>query len=515
MGENVDNKGPEEPFANQLRRYRRRSSLTQERLAELAQVSAAGIAALEAGRRKTPRASTVLLLIGALGLSGEEHMEMISAASANRLSGDPRSCLSVMAGLSDRFAFVGRERELDRLHNAWQRACRVIVVEGEAGAGKTRLVCQFAGSLAPSVTVLWGHCTPDRNGMYEPFVKPIRWLVGRHGGSMGNTELTRFLATGAMTADCEQPFHADPMVERRLLFEAVIGVLAPVRPLLLVLDDMQWADAASIALLTYMVSSPELHGQVSICVVRSTDQDPVNAGSLAELNRIATIERVIVDGLEDDAVAELVAHVVGEAPNASLVATIRDATDGNALFVEELTEHLLACEGNTGAAGFVPVNVRATLNRRISMLSKDAQALLRAGAVLGRSFEIELAGSLVGLESDCLLAAEEGALLSGLVNEKSATVLSFRHTLVQSAVYETTFALRRHTLHRRAAETLEGRLSMAMATSRDPSVFEIARHWLIVASADAAAAPVAARWAMRAGNVTFGGAGVQQRELVT
>jgi tetratricopeptide (TPR) repeat protein len=190
---------------------------------------------------------------------------------------------------------------------------------------------------------------------------------------------------------------------------------------------------------------------------------------------------------------------------------VQHATDGNPLFVEELTEHLLAGGfGTDRHDGGLPVpdGVQATIDRRVVDLADGARSLLRAGATLGRTFEVDLAGRLVDMNGDELLTATEDALLSGLVGEVSANHLMFAHALTQAAVYEATSTRRRLELHRRAAMALEGRVSDAPADAA--TTVDIARHWTIVASADPAAALSAARWAVRAGDAAAASADIDQ-----
>ncbi len=510
-----------EPFGELLRRHRLAAVLTQERLAERAGISATGIAALEAGRRRAPRATTVALLLDALGLDGPDREALIAAATGAAV-GEPPPATTLrpataapvhdrtrfagnFAGVQRRYGFVGRHDELGRLGAAWERRVRVVIVAGEAGAGKTRLVGELAAAMPEDAVVLWGRCTQDRLGAYEPFVDPVRAIVEsrRRDGIPVAGDLARLLpelAGDPTWADAASV--AEPGVERRLLFEAVAMLLADLGPTLLVLEDVHWADSASLSLLTHLAGDPRLTDLTMLATVRSTDQDRVNVGALAELRRHASIERVALAGLGADELAALVEEVAGGAAAPELVRAVAAATEGNPFFVEELTEHLLDGGGTVGeGVTTVPIGLRETLGHRLVLLSDDAQALLRSGAALGRRFPAALAGRLVDLPAERVVAAVEDALLSGLVTEASATVVSFSHALVQSAVYETTSAQRRLLLHRQAAEALEAAAELPGAD--DAAVFDVARHWALVAEADPQAAGRAAHWARRAGDAAM------------
>ena len=517
-----------ESFGVLLRRHRLASVLTQEALAERARISVAGISALEGGRRRAPRATTIALLLDALDLDDSARAELVASALMGDipLAGTDAVAASDRAeaparvrdhggnfpGVQRRFAFVGRSSELIALHDAWSARVRVVVVSGEAGVGKTRLVGEFAAALANEATVLWGRCTPDRLGAYEPFVDPIRALVldGQTGepspsaAAAGSSrqhpsELARLVPELAAGSGQQQgPSEAEHSVERRLLFEAVAGCFTGPSPALLVLDDLHWADQASMALLAHLAANVRAGNLVIVAVVRDTDVSASLAGALAELRRVTSVERIDVGGLGGDDLTTLISAVAGAPAGDELVHAIAAATEGNPFFVEELTEHLLTRADETEAMSVVPRSVRETLGKRIDTLSPPAQALLRAGAVLGRAFDLDIAGRITDLDGEPLLAAAEDALLSGLVTEVSATHLTFSHALVQSAVYETTLGRRRLTLHRRAAFELEQ--AVEAGESSDSAIFDLARHWTIVARSDPAAERTAAHWAMVAGD---------------
>jgi transcriptional regulator with XRE-family HTH domain/tetratricopeptide (TPR) repeat protein len=515
-----------ESFGALLRRHRIAAVLTQEALAERAGISATGVAALEAGRRSAPRSSTIALLLGAFDLTDEERAALVTAAGstgrdpsirpptdggASQPAASPaRRVTGNFPGLVGRFDFVDRPREVGRLRAAWSNRVRVVLVHGEAGAGKTRLVSEFVASVAADPMILWGRCTIDRLGAYEPFVEPVRCVVRQSSTNAPiDGELARLVP--ALPDGCSwaaSPVRADPGVERRLLFEAVEALLSTLGPTLLVLDDFHWADAASLSLLAYLGASALLGDVVIVATVRSNDLSAVQAGALAELRRTVRVERIDLDGLQGDALTSLVERVAGEPVSASFAATIAQATDGNPLFVEELTEHLLAQANSGGPKATVPRSLLETLTGRVDSLSLDAQALLRAGAVLGRQFEVDLAGQLARLDGDRLLAACDDALLSTLVDEVSAVRFSFSHALVQSAVYETTSARRRLAWHRGAARHLE--LRIGDATAPDATIFDIARHWTFVAASDASAESAAARWAMRSGDAAAAAADIDE-----
>ncbi len=517
-------------FGALLRRHRVARTLTQEGLAELAGMSAAAIAALEAGRRRAPRLSTIANLAGALGLSDEQRAELAATAvpGASAADGAPARTergptarftgALELPGVLRRFAFVGRDAERAALDSAWERTVRVVLVSGEAGAGKTRLIGEFALDVGLAASVLWGRCTPERLGAYEPFVDPVRRALESHDAGSLTGELQRIvpeLPAGSSSSGGAGPSIAIPGVERRLFFDAVVELLRAHGRALLVIDDVQWADAGSLALLAHLAASDVLGELTIVGAIRSTDIDAATSAALSELRRQASLERITVAGLSGESVHDLVRSVAGGEVTSELVATVAAATDGNPLFIAELTEHLLAqhwtpsaADPISGAVVPVPVAVQETLTNRVLALSEASRSLVRAGAVLGRTFDTAIAAHLANLDADAELQAVEDALDGGLVTEVSARALAFTHALVHAAVYESMTARRRLDSHRRAARLLEELKDDDHID--DAMVYSIARHWAIVARDDRSAVDDAVRWTLRAGDAAAEAADISE-----
>ena len=519
-----------EAFGTILRRERIAAALTQERLAERARISATGVAALEAGRRKAPRATTVALLIDALHLDGDAKTRLISAAAAERSrtatnDGTPLNARDMpqhtthpqhALATAETSAFIGRTSESEMLRNAAQSGARVVVVAGEAGVGKSRLVREFLAEQRPNMRLLWGQCTSHRLGSYEPFVTPVRDAVAavpdaaEHVGQLAR--LVPELAGGQ--AWTGQATSADHDIERRLLFDAAATLFRGLGPTVLVLDDLHWADAGSLSLLAFLAIHPGLDQLMIVATLRTTDLTAATAAAIANLRRRTNVVRIDLQRLSPEGVSSLVRRVAGVRISARLLDAVADAAGGNPLFVLELTEHLVASgfeserHENSAVTGIVPVpqGIAETLIERLSALSPDAQHLVRTGAVLGRSFDPDAAAALGGLAADRVLAAIEDALLSGLLDEVSARDVTFSHGLVQSAVYDSLSARRRLDLHRRAAIMIEGQPTPLP----DSSTFDIARHWAAVAVEDPTAAAAAATWAHRAGDAASAAADIDQ-----
>ena len=541
-----------EDFGALLRRHRLAASLTQEALAERAAISATAIAALERGRRRAPRLSTLRQIARALGLSADELAELAQAASGDGQTTDtqpssapppsptPSSVLSPDArpgatGLARssvpvrrwRTAFAGRRSELDGLERAWEGRQRLVLVGGEAGIGKTRLVTEFAEQRRRAgATVAWGRASEEGLGPYLPFVEIVRSLIT----TTDESRLAQLLADGgelirlvpeleAKVGQRLAPTRAEAGTEQRLLFEAVSTLLAAFAPLLVVLDDIHWADDASIALLRYLARDPALGDVVLVVTAREVDLTPEIAGLLAELGRHADVSRLHLGALDHDVLLCLVGDIVGSAIGEDLLRSVSEATDGNPFFVEEMTVHLIdsglvddvagqaVLRGDPGAVG-VPDRVRETLTRRLLLLSADALDLLSAGSVIGRDFDLSVAGAAAELDGLRLVDAADDGLLSGLIEETGPGRLSFSHALVQQAVGARLSYARAAVIHRRVAEALEKK-----AEGEDPAsvpAADLARHWTAVAAVDPSAAPTAARWAVRAGDLALAAAAADE-----
>jgi len=531
-----------EAFGVLLRRHRLAASLTQEALAERAAVSSTAIAALERGRRRAPRLSTLRQIARALDLSADDLAALVAAASAERDHGGtpapdgptrsfttaapadhrpgPGSPTAPAKARRWRTAFAGREDELAHLDRAGQEGRRLVLVVGPAGIGKTRLVSEFVERQGrQGVTVAWGRCSEEGLGPYLPFVEVARHLVttadtSRLTDAVGSRgELVRLVPElEARLGPLSSPTRAEAGTEQRLLFEAVSALLSSCAPMVVVLDDLQWADDATVALLRYLVRDGALDEVVIVATVRDTDLTPDMAGVLADLGRHADIGRVALGALDDDVLAALVGDLVGSSVTGEVVRSVAAATEGNPFFAEEMTVHLIdsglineaageAVLGGDPEGAGVPDRIRETLTRRLLSLPSDALDLLLAGSIIGREFELSVAGAAADLDALRLVDAADDGLLSGLIEETGPGRLAFSHALVQHAVGDRLSYARAAAIHRRVAEVLERRLGGPAALPVPAA--DLARHWAAVAAVDPTAATMAARWAVRAGDVAL------------
>ncbi len=535
-----------EQFGALLRRHRLAASLTQEQLAEQAMVSATAIAALERGRRRAPRLSTVRQLGMALGLNPDDLAALAEAASIESRSADPyvaetaaelsgtkpagdetlpapEESLPPVARRRWRTTFVGRQQELKALLDAFASRRRVTLVLGEPGIGKTRLVAEFARrAAAGGAAVVWGRCREERLGPYMAFVEILRHAVALLGPERsrdalgGRGELTRLLPeVETRLGPLAAPVRADAGTEQRLLFEAVAALLAAVGSAVVVVDDLHWADESTVHLVRYLALEPALDDLTLVITARRENLTQEHAG-LLDLERHTDACRLHLGALGPEELRTMIGDLGGAPAGDSLVTSVATTSDGNPFFAEEVTLHLLDAELVVDQAGAlalhpdapragVPERVRETLLRRLLAMPADALELLTAGAVAGRQFEISLAATAIGLEGAAVLDAADDCLLSGMVLEIGPGRFMFRHALVQETVDGRLSSLRRGSLHRRLAELLENE------GSDDPvAVADVARHWAAAASVNQALAPTAAMWAMRAGDLALAAAAADE-----
>jgi class 3 adenylate cyclase/tetratricopeptide (TPR) repeat protein len=419
--------------------------------------------------------------------------------------------------------FVGRDAEFERLQQLWKEAAagdrRVVLLAGEPGVGKTRLAAEVAIRVhEQGAVVLGGRCDEDLGVPYQPFVEALRHFadhapevhLGRYGG-----ELLRLVPELAeRVAELSPPLQSDPETERYRLFDAVAAWLTAASsdgPVLLVLDDLQWAAKPTLLLLRHVVRSSELKGILVVGTYRDSElgHDHPLVEVLADLRRQDGVERISVGGLDSGGVAAFMeraaGHAMGDAELA-LARAIHEETEGNPFFVREVLRHLAetgAIERLEGRWGThlpveelgIPESVREVVGRRVSRLSKQTNQVVRIAAVVGPEFDLPVVQAAGSMDGDALVASLEEAVEARLIIEEQAHRYRFAHALVRDTVYGGLSATRRVELHRRVAEAIEA----AHQGFLDDHLPALAHHWAR-ASAPAAASGKAVEYAARAGD---------------
>ncbi|MFF3349522.1 AAA family ATPase [Streptomyces sp. NPDC002779] len=355
---------------------------------------------------------------------------------------------------------IGREHELARLLGVLERArageARAVLVAGDAGVGKTRVLDEIASrGAADGMTVLTGHCVDlgDVGLPYLPFTEVLGALAAdpRFADVLaGHPVVGRMLGGGTDTA----------RDSRLQLFEgmaALLADLADTAPLLLVLEDLHWADQSSRDLLRFLLSRGVLQrpagGVALLASYRADDlhrRHPLRA-LLAELVRLPAVERLELRPLDDTEVAELVRALEERPLPETTVRRIVERAEGNAFYAEEL---LAATDTE---AGGVPSGLADVLLIRFEQPSETAQQVLRTAAVAGRRVEHDLLRDAAGLPEAELESALREALGRQLLVPGDGDTYSFRHALAREAVYADLLPGERSRLHGAFARLLAGR----------------------------------------------------------
>ncbi len=425
--------------------------------------------------------------------------------------------------------FVGRDELMEWLQQLWTEASaglrRLVLIGGEPGVGKTRLTAEMAGQAhAKGAVVLAGRCDEDLGVPYQPFVEALRHLIvhtptadlaallGRYGGELVRLapELTERLP------QLPPPLRSDPETERFRLFDAVAAWLAAAsaeRPVLLVLDDLQWAAKPTLLLLRHVLRSADSMRLLVVGTYRDTEVGRTHPLSevLADLRRSAAVECLSLCGLDQPAVAEYVkqaaGHELDEAAH-SLARAIHAETEGNPFFISEVLRHLM----ETGAVHErdgrwearrpteelgIPEGVRDVIGRRLSRLSEGANQALTLGAVVGLEFDLATVQAACSIDEDALVSALDEAVAAHLLVEIGGPLPRhrFAHALVRSTLYDELSPARRVLLHRRVGHAIERRHGLAM----DDHLAALAHHFARC-SAGGGEALKAAGYARRAGD---------------
>ncbi len=387
---------------------------------------------------------------------------------------------------------VGRRRELAELADLWEtattpgaesrgsggREARIVCLAGEAGIGKTSLAVRLARRVhEEGGTVLAGRAPREALVSYQPFLEALRHYFRaapppelRATVSDFGPDLARLVPElRRRIPDLPPDPPADPEGERYRLFEAVVSLLSAVSvrsPLLLVLDDLHWADRPSLLLLRHLARAAHPARLLILIAYRAEEVGEALTEMLSDLRRDGLITQLDLGGLDERETAELVRLRAGEAPSRAFAGAVHAATEGNPLFIEETVRHLVQAGVRPGAAGAsdlqrigLPESVTEMIGRRLTELAPETIEWLRVAAVIGRDFDPALVEQLVGSDEEKFLAALEEALSAGLIIELPSEEgdYSFSHALVREALYEGMSAQRRQRIHARVGEALERR----------------------------------------------------------
>ncbi|HUG16305.1 MAG TPA: AAA family ATPase [Thermomicrobiales bacterium] len=409
--------------------------------------------------------------------------------------------------LRSRSPFVGREWELAELHAALDEMvnghCQIVLIAGEPGIGKTRLIEEFCESASRGIDVCWGRCDEqDGSPAYWPWIQILNQFVSAAGREtvvswLGGrtallTQIVPALAGEQLSVPDAPPVDAEHA--RFQLFTAVADLLrhvASTRPLVLVIDDLHWADISSLALIQFLAGSLRHEPVLLIATYRSFDagRDAPLSSALAALSREQGHLRLVLRGLSRDDVESFVAESTGTTPARELVDAVFDAVDGNAFFMREVMRLILAETPKSGRRSEirVPETVRDVVGHRVNRLPAACIDQIEIASVIGREFSPVVLGDIANCSTTRVIDDIEPAVAAGLIEMVDVGRYRFSHALVRDALYEDLPSSRRLSLHRLVGEVLERRPLLEPAAH----FAELSRHFGLAASVGSAERAIA------------------------
>jgi len=389
-----------------------------------------------------------------------------------------------------RRTFVGREAELKQLQAAFDGAVSgqgaLAMVVGEPGIGKTSLCEQLATYVAMrGGKTLVGHSYEEGSLSlpYLPFVEAMRsYVLARDPAALKQelgtaaTDVARIVSEIRERLDVEPRQAGDPEDDRWRLLQSVSTFLrnaAAVQPLVIVLEDLHWADRGTLDLLLHIARN--LQGTRILIVGTYRDievdrQHPLSA-ALGEMRRGVPFGRVLLRGLTPDEVHRMLNALTGQEARWTMAEAIHRQTEGNPLFIQEVMRYLVeegyiaheggkwARTGDEAPEAFIPEGLRDVIGRRLTRLSDECNRVLSIAAVIGRDFDLAVLQKVSGLSEDDLLNALEEADHAAVIEERPrvGANLSYRftHAFFRQTLYEEIFGGRRVRLHQQVGRALE------------------------------------------------------------
>ena len=431
------------------------------------------------------------------------------AGDVGRAAADPPGRLPRPLLATTDSALIGRDTQLEQLRAALQRAARgeqrLALLSGEPGIGKTRLMAAFVDdALTETGVVMYGRSSPEPLLAYQPFAEALRrYVTDAPAATLLElpahvaAELTRLMPSlRQRLPDLPDPVSDDVDGLRTRLFDAVaslIGTVARGRTVVLLLDDVHWADRASVLLLTYLLRYGEPANLLCVAATRDTEGParPELARLIADLQSEDRLDHVALHGLTEPEVADLAS---ARAPNVSSTTSheVYVRSGGNPFFAVELLAGIAEGAfgpraGQSGPAAATPVlprQVTQAIDARIGRLSPTAAALVSHAALLAPDIDAGTLRHVGRVPEDELIDAMDELIDAGVLTDadRRGARYVFRHDLIREAVLERLTPLRRAHLH---AQT-------ATALGREQAGHErlgaIARHLLAAAPAAATAA---------------------------
>jgi len=472
-------------FGDLLRRYRLAAGLTQEELAAEAGLSVRGLSDLERGARLAPRRETIQLLSEALHLSAAERTGLEAAARQRQVPVAQASGGSVSSPpySTPVWPLVGRAQELALLDQLLTDGQPVLLVAGEPGIGKSRILqAGIERAQAQGWMVLSGSC--HRHSGQDPYAPLLGALVDslrrqspaeQRRQLQGCSWLVRLLPELAEIRVVSPPtWMLPPVQERRLMFAAVAQYLANVAGpagTLLVLDDLHWAGPDAIDLLQALLRAPVDRPLRLLAAYRDTDvvSQDLLALLVADLVREGRATRAELSPLAEAEATALLVELLPETADGDphLRQQVLARAGGVPLFLVSCVQALLTGHLTWNGASHVPWTLREAILQRVVALQEAAQQVLRLAAVVGRRVPRTLlvaVAARANLAEEAVLDALEGCGRARLLGEVGGDAYQFTHDLIREVLLSDLGTARRALLHRRVAEVLEATVPGAAVT---------------------------------------------------
>lgn len=424
--------------------------------------------------------------------------------------------------------FIGRRQQLEFLERGLKEASaghpHVVLIQGDAGVGKTRLLKEVrAAAQRHGLEVCYGRCYEDLALPYLPFVESLLVYLKQIPEEVTHTlgadaeVISRFLQRAGATFPAAGPARSTEADQDTLrLFLALSRAtikLSQSRPMLLILDDLHWADRSSLDLFSHLVFAvAEAAARESIPLLIAVAHRPLEpeerlARAVARFQQEDICQTLQLPGLKESEVDELIQDLGLRHPTHQLVTTVSEATHGNPLFIQEALHYLVHSGALEERAGYLmasvspadlrlPDQITTAIAARTQKLSTNCHKVLTLGSFLGDEFSFEILSAVSGENEDELLELlEEGMRQRLLLSE--GQVFQFAHPLVRHVFYSEPSAVRRQRIHWHIAQTLE----RSYADSRENHLLEIAHH--LVSAGPAAETEKVLEYARRAGDQAF------------
>lgn len=409
-----------------------------------------------------------------------------TAAAARASTGAPP--------VDDSFSFVGRHIELEYSQRAIESALggsrQIIAIGGEPGVGKTRLSTEILEqATSRGIVAGVGICDIDVPEPYQPVANAVARVLSQLPESLTTKISTDFPLVWSLISRQPVELSGSQAVERQQLFADFVGAIeamASIKPMCLLLDDVQWATEDTVALTRHIARVLSSSPVIVLMTYRDSEvtQDHPVFGLLADLHRMQGTKQFRLTGLELPDIIALAEGAAGhELDDAvrTLARRLHTDTSGSPFFATQIIQHLVETGRIVNVDGRwtidesdpledLPASVRDVVIRRVTNLDEATQVLLRNAAVIGFAFDLELLATISSQEALDVLDRLEMVVQAGLLEEVGLDRFRFRHQLTRVTLYEQISATRRAHLHRRIGEAIE-------QSGIEGSVEELAFHW--------------------------------------